>query len=394
MKRNQKGFTLIELLVVIAIIAILAAILFPVFARAREKARQTTCSSNQRQIVAVLQMYAQDHEESLPAPNGWNLALAGMESAVFNCPSSSQKGSAGLPDYLYSCVTDDPSAPISIGQINSPDSALLLCDAVSGKTYYDNSTIGYIDLIECAKLPDYPHSNGLVAAYADGHVSSLSKSQVTPDTFLPWINDSNTVPVLYGPALMSTKYSLGTATRTAFTAKGLTHIFGVNTAGGTVSDIPSWIDNTSNTLAVSTGTIYAYLPWRTNAGSDVSVGGMLANVGDQNVSFKCSGSSGTTMKRVAGIGVSRDWPIGTYSIKSVTITDMTGSPKTVTLNMANTSVVAKGPGGEGFGGTAATMLLLPVRVSRIFTLTFNIGTNQGSGWDRVNYTNMAVAFGK
>ena len=52
---RQKGFTLIELLVVIAIIAILAAILFPVFARAREKARQSTCASNQRQISAAMQ---------------------------------------------------------------------------------------------------------------------------------------------------------------------------------------------------------------------------------------------------------------------------------------------------------------------------------------------------
>jgi prepilin-type N-terminal cleavage/methylation domain-containing protein len=60
--KTSKGFTLIELLVVIAIIAILAAILFPVFARAREKARQTTCTSNQRQIAASILMWSQDHE--------------------------------------------------------------------------------------------------------------------------------------------------------------------------------------------------------------------------------------------------------------------------------------------------------------------------------------------
>ena len=59
-QNTKRGFTLIELLVVIAIIAILAAILFPVFARAREKARQTTCTSNQRQIMASVQMYVQD----------------------------------------------------------------------------------------------------------------------------------------------------------------------------------------------------------------------------------------------------------------------------------------------------------------------------------------------
>ena len=62
----RRGFTLIELLVVIAIIAILAAILFPVFARAREKARQTACLSNVKQIALALQMYTQDYDEKLP----------------------------------------------------------------------------------------------------------------------------------------------------------------------------------------------------------------------------------------------------------------------------------------------------------------------------------------
>ncbi|MFO8079622.1 MAG: DUF1559 domain-containing protein [Armatimonadota bacterium] len=62
----KKGFTLIELLVVIAIIAILAAILFPVFARAREKARQASCQSNLKQIGLAVHMYAQDYDEVLP----------------------------------------------------------------------------------------------------------------------------------------------------------------------------------------------------------------------------------------------------------------------------------------------------------------------------------------
>jgi prepilin-type N-terminal cleavage/methylation domain-containing protein/prepilin-type processing-associated H-X9-DG protein len=65
--RNQtQGFTLIELLVVIAIIAILAAILFPVFAKVREKARQTTCSSNQKQLLLGVLQYVQDYDETFP----------------------------------------------------------------------------------------------------------------------------------------------------------------------------------------------------------------------------------------------------------------------------------------------------------------------------------------
>ncbi len=69
--RSHTGFTLIELLVVVAIIGILASILFPVFAKAREKANQTTCLNNQRQINMALAFYAQEHEETLPKAEGW-----------------------------------------------------------------------------------------------------------------------------------------------------------------------------------------------------------------------------------------------------------------------------------------------------------------------------------
>lgn len=74
--RCRHGFTLIELLVVIAIIAILAAILFPVFSRARENARKTTCLNNMRQIGLGVNMYAQDYDEVLPPRNDgvWDFA--------------------------------------------------------------------------------------------------------------------------------------------------------------------------------------------------------------------------------------------------------------------------------------------------------------------------------
>jgi prepilin-type N-terminal cleavage/methylation domain-containing protein/prepilin-type processing-associated H-X9-DG protein len=70
--RSKSAFTLIELLVVIAIIAILAAILFPVFAQAREKARQTTCTSNMKQIGLGLLMYCQDYDETFPSVTAHN----------------------------------------------------------------------------------------------------------------------------------------------------------------------------------------------------------------------------------------------------------------------------------------------------------------------------------
>src|SRR5690349_10045047 len=70
--RRSTGFTLIELLVVIAIIAILAAILFPVFAQAREKARQSACLSNQKQISRAMLMYLGDNDETYP---GYTLVI-------------------------------------------------------------------------------------------------------------------------------------------------------------------------------------------------------------------------------------------------------------------------------------------------------------------------------
>jgi len=100
---KAKGFTLIELLVVIAIIAILAAILFPVFARARENARRSSCQSNEKQIALGFKQYTSDYDEKYPVADAtWPTAINvyTKSAQILRCPSASSGGAADI-DYLY-----------------------------------------------------------------------------------------------------------------------------------------------------------------------------------------------------------------------------------------------------------------------------------------------------
>jgi len=135
---KRKGFTLIELLVVIAIIAILAAILFPVFSRAREQARKTQCLSNLKQIGQALTMYVQDWDETLPysqkpcwvGANNNQTWLFWTEQfypyvknwQVYNCPSTSSDSHAGWPACCWPWQGPNPR----------PQNAMVPCDQGTG----------------------------------------------------------------------------------------------------------------------------------------------------------------------------------------------------------------------------------------------------------------------
>lgn len=199
---RRSGFTLIELLVVIAIIAILAAILFPVFARAREKARQTSCLSNLKQIGLGCIMYAQDYDERLPGSyqkdgqaDDWPLHKWGASvvpyvknSQIFVCPSDDApgndngSGSVGPISYAANRELLPPTRydfNAAIGGITHPAETIMLFDAWAANRYcaYDNATAG--NGVGCNARPSglrygdnvniSRHNDGFNACLADGH---------------------------------------------------------------------------------------------------------------------------------------------------------------------------------------------------------------------------------
>lgn len=155
---KREGFTLIELLVVIAIIAILAAILFPVFAKAREKARQTKCMNNQRQIAMGVQLYTQEHEEKLPAADSMWSSID-VPKKVTQCPSV---GKNETVSYVY----DSYCAGKALGDVEGPESVFLTSDGKND----DVASGEYVDVAYNETDFTFPHNNGIIASYVDGHV--------------------------------------------------------------------------------------------------------------------------------------------------------------------------------------------------------------------------------
>ena len=226
---KNKGFTLIELLVVIAIIAILAAILFPVFAQAREKARQSSCLSNVKQMGLALMQYIDDYDETFPMhlfnqttqvypttaiagyPGSKYLVCDNATDAwcrytymdaiypyiknlqVFDCPnqtkpdknSNMNKPSYGFNAaitgyYWYNPATDAYGLygkPITVGQINSPSRFIAVGEnpwrysvILPQNVHYYSQAVNYNNPVEgVISLKLYPHMDGANVAYCDGH---------------------------------------------------------------------------------------------------------------------------------------------------------------------------------------------------------------------------------
>lgn len=188
----SRGFTLIELLVVIAVIAILAAVLFPVFARAREKARQAGCLSNVKQMALATVQYAQDYDETLPVAIGglpdWSRFWGTVEllepyvknGQIARCPSDPEGAVdlstfPGLGRYSYAwnraafayMVPGMPSTPIhTLAQIPLP--AETTC-------FFDGMMTGM------ALWASARHNDGVNVSFFDGHAKWNHRAQPPRD---------------------------------------------------------------------------------------------------------------------------------------------------------------------------------------------------------------------
>lgn len=208
--QQRSAFTLVELLVVIAIISLLAAILFPVFARARENARRSSCMSNLKQWGLAVNMYSQDNDEYYPAgyrynvpaptsPQSWmQVCLPYVKSVQLAvCPSFNYQPayeSAVFPLQSYAVRLSDGPSQKHIATIEKPAEIIYGFDngkvtkGWTGVEYCDNFYCGYtlssmVDALNTRKDMT-PHFDGINVFYVDGHVKWKSRFTVA-DFFVP-----------------------------------------------------------------------------------------------------------------------------------------------------------------------------------------------------------------
>ena len=213
---RRSGFTLIELLVVIAIIAILAAILFPVFARAREKARQTSCLSNVKQLTLGCMMYAQDYDEQLPSARPhyegcatdaqifWqNLTQPYVKSKqLFECPGNNyvrydcgRFKSYIRNNYGISCRFGT-SGGYKMSRIEHPaDIYYIACGLNAGGGWWRGFQEQYGG---CGIYTREIHNGGINIGMADGHAKWITSTKAFAPlrsdylTYIPWQPNSTT----------------------------------------------------------------------------------------------------------------------------------------------------------------------------------------------------------
>ncbi len=210
--KRPRGFTLIELLVVIAIIAILAAILFPVFARAREKARQASCLSNVKQVGLAVLMYVQDYDERFPPERDGIDALPWFRTGavvftlyanyqplvysyvsnrqVFMCPSSRRSDSAERfgYDYAMNSALSTGVPPQMLSQVKFPADTSMIGD----------STYEWLDR---AARVYARHNHGANLGFCDGHAKWRSGQDIAAHPELRWPNYPLSSWLVSGPPL-------------------------------------------------------------------------------------------------------------------------------------------------------------------------------------------------
>ena len=188
---KRTGFTLIELLVVIAIIAILAAILFPVFARARENARRASCQSNLKQIGLGFMQYTQDYDEKYPEIyvadplTSWNYMVQPYvkSNQLFDCPSATgiapYDGRRFIETLCYGM--NRTVSGLSIAAIAKPAETVMSGDngnfRIVPEGFISGSTPEWGDPAS-PRIPYYRHLETTNIVFSDGHVKAMKKAQL------------------------------------------------------------------------------------------------------------------------------------------------------------------------------------------------------------------------